>query len=253
MEIRDLAVIVDGIKIAGEVYIPSGNGRYPALCICHGIPAAQYDPSDLRYANLAQRLCEAGFATAIFNFRGAGRSGGNLDILGWTRDLKAVVTYVASLDEVDSGRLGLMGSSAGGAVAACVAAEEKRVGFVVLMASPADFGGLVDPAKAAPFVEYLRKIGLIRDKDFPEDLSGWAGGFGTVSPVNCIGRISPRPVLIIHGDKDDTVPLDHARRLFAAAGDPKELVILTGAGHRLRLDESAVNTAQTWLHRVVRR
>ncbi|MEW6143330.1 MAG: alpha/beta fold hydrolase [Chloroflexota bacterium] len=253
MEIRDLAVTVDGFSIAGEVYIPSGDGRFPALCICHGIPAAQYDPSDLRYAQLAKRFCESGFATAIFNFRGAGRSGGNLDILGWMRDLKAVVKHVDSLDTVDSGRLGLMGSSAGGAVAACVAAEEKRVSFVVLMASPADFSGLVDPAKAKPFVEYLRKIGLIRDNDFPIDLPEWARGFGAVSPVECIGRISPRPVLILHGDKDDTVPLDHAQRLFEAAGDPKELVILPGAGHRLRLDESAVSAAQTWLHRVIRR
>jgi len=253
METKDLAVTVDGINIAGEVYIPSGNGRYPALCICHGIPAAQYDPSDLGYANLAQRICEAGFAAAIFNFRGAGRSGGNLDILGWKCDLKAVVRSVASLEQVDSGRLGVMGSSAGGAVATCVAAEETRISFVVLMASPADFSGLVDPVKARPFIEYLRKIGLIRDNDYPTDVAEWARGFGAVSPVACIGHISPRPVLIIHGDKDDTVSLDHARRLFAAAGEPKELIILPGAGHRLRLDESAVNAAQTWLKRVIQR
>jgi len=253
MEKRDFSLTVDSIRIAGEVYIPAGNGRCPGLCLCHGIPAAQYDPSDLRYANLARRLCEAGFATAIFNFRGAGRSGGNLDILGWKRDLQAVVKYLASLSEVDCARLGVMGSSAGGAVATCVAAEEEDIAFLVLMASPADFNGLVDPARAAPFVEYLRKIGLIRDRDFPQDIATWAKGFGTVSPVDCIGRISPRPVLILHGDRDDTVPLDHARRLFAAARDPKELVVLPGAGHRLRLDESALNVAKTWLQRFVRR
>lgn len=251
MEIRDLALKVDGINIAGEVYFPDGNGRHPALCICHGIPAAQYDPSDMRYAQLAKQFCESGFTAVIFNFRGAGRSGGNLDIAGWKRDLKAVVEYVSSLDRVDADKLGILGSSAGGAVAVCVAAEERRVGFVVLMACPADFDGLVDPVRAGPFVEYLRKIGLIRDINFPPDLAEWAKGFAVISPLYCIGRISPRPVLILHGDKDETVPLDHARRLFAAAGEPKELVILPGAGHRLRLEDMAIDTAQSWLRRVV--
>ncbi len=43
------------------------------------------------------------------------------------------------------------------------------------------------------------------------------------------------------------VPLEHARRLFERAGQPKELVIMPGAKHRLRLEEQAVETALNWL------
>ena len=62
-----------------------------------------------------------------------------------------------------------------------------------------------------------------------------------------IGRISPRPLLMIHGEKDDLVPVEHAHRLYERAGEPKELVILPGAGHRLRLEEKAITTALNWL------
>jgi fermentation-respiration switch protein FrsA (DUF1100 family) len=240
---------VSGIDIAGELF-STGGKRCPGLCVCHGIPAAQYDPSDLRYNKMAESFSKAGFTTAIFNFRGAGRSGGNLDLVGWMDDLKTVIGYMTASEWVDETRIAVLGSSAGGAVAACVAAEDKRVAYLALMASPADFDGLVDPDKAGPFVKYLRGIGLIRDTDFPKDLQEWATGFARVSPIKAMDRIAPRPVLILHGDNDDTVPMEHAQRLFDSARQPKELMIVPGAGHRLRLDENALNAARTWLKRV---
>ena len=89
MEVREVHLKADGLNLVGELYVPSGNQIHPALCICHGIPATPPDPTDRGYALLAQRFCHAGFTTLIFNFRGTGRSEGNLDILGWSRDLRA--------------------------------------------------------------------------------------------------------------------------------------------------------------------
>jgi fermentation-respiration switch protein FrsA (DUF1100 family) len=54
-------------------------------------------------------------------------------------------------------------------------------------------------------------------------------------------------VLLIHGDKDDLVPVEHAHKLFEKAGEPKKLVIIPGAGHRLRFEHKAVNAALDWL------
>jgi len=51
----------------------------------------------------------------------------------------------------------------------------------------------------------------------------------------------------VHGDRDEVVPLAHAEKLFEKAGQPKELVILPGAGHRLRQDVRAIETAMKWL------
>ena len=42
-------------------------------------------------------------------------------------------------------------------------------------------------------------------------------------PVRAIGRISPRPVFVIHGEMDQQIPVAAGRALFAAAGEPKEL------------------------------
>jgi fermentation-respiration switch protein FrsA (DUF1100 family) len=50
-------------------------------------------------------------------------------------------------------------------------------------------------------------------------------------PVTAVARLAPRPLLVIHGGADASVPVEHARRLYAAAGDPKDLWVLPGVDH----------------------
>jgi pimeloyl-ACP methyl ester carboxylesterase len=52
-----------------------------------------------------------------------------------------------------------------------------------------------------------------------------------VPPADAAARISPTPLLIVHGDKDEYFPVDHAEQLFEAAHQPKELWIVPGYGH----------------------
>jgi putative redox protein len=246
---RDFTLTVDNLSLPCEVYIPETAKRpWSALCLCHGIPSGQPGSSgDRGYPGLAERFCAAGFVSLIFNFRGAGLSQGNLDMMGWTRDLKAAIDYLVSIEEVDKSRLCLLGSSAGAAVGVYVTANDPRVSSVVTLACPAEFGFLTDKQRARATIDHFRSIGVIRDKDFPPSIDEWLEGFNTVSPLNWIGRISPRPLLLIHGDKDDLVPVEHAHRLYKKAGKPKELVIIPEAGHKLRLEEKAITTALDWL------
>lgn len=246
---RNFTLKVDNLNLPGEVYFPETTKRpCPALCLCHGIPSGQPGTSDdTGYPGLAEKFCAAGFVTLIFNFRGAGEAQGNLDMLGWTRDLKAAIDYLSSMDEVDKSRLCLLGSSAGAAVSVYVAANDPRVSSLVTFACPAKFSFLTDKQRAEATIDHFRSIGVIRDADFPPSLDDWLAGFGAVSPLKWINKISPRPVLLIHGENDDLVPVEHARRLHQKADQPKDLVIITGAGHRLRLEHKAVNTALDWL------
>jgi putative redox protein len=246
---RNFTLTVDNLRLPGEVYFPETAKRpCPALCLCHGIPSGQPSPSDDKgYPGLAERFCAAGFVTLIFNFRGTGLAQGNLDMLGWTRDLKAAIDYLASLQGVDKSRLCLLGSSAGAAISVYVAANDPRVSSVVTFACPANFGFLANKQQVNSLLDHFRSIGLIRDKDFPPSVDEWLEGFSTVSPLRWIGRISPRPLLLIHGDKDDLVPVEHAHRLYKQAREPKELVIIPSAGHRLRLEEKTITTALDWL------
>jgi dipeptidyl aminopeptidase/acylaminoacyl peptidase len=52
-----------------------------------------------------------------------------------------------------------------------------------------------------------------------------------VSPAEAAAQISPVPLLIVHGEKDHYFPSEHARQLYMAAGEPKELWLMPGMGH----------------------
>lgn len=242
---RAVTLWVDGIDISGWLYLPGDEAPYPVVCVCHGIPTKPPEPDDGGYPELAESVCRHGLAVFIFNFRGTGASGGNLDILGWTRDLKAVLDYLRALPEVDRSYLALLGFSGGAAVAVYLASQEKRVSAVAACACPADFSLFLD--KPQPLVDHFRSIGAIRDKDFPRSAPDWFDGFRVVSPIEHVAGIAPRPLLLVHGDRDETVAVDDASRLYARAGEPKQLVIVGGAGHRLRQDAQAMAVVTDWL------
>jgi len=109
MDVQEIRLKADGLELAGELHVPSKGKLHPALCICHGIPAAPPDPTDKGYKLLAQRFSRAGFITLISNFRGTGKSEGNLDILGWTRDLQAALDFLYDLKEIDRNHFFLLG------------------------------------------------------------------------------------------------------------------------------------------------
>jgi putative redox protein len=75
----------------------------------------------------------------------------------------------------------------------------------------------------------------------------WKKSFKTVRPVDWIDRIPPRPLLLIHGTRDDVVRFSHARRLYERVKGKAELCIVEGAGHRLRVEEEAMKNALDWL------
>ncbi|HWC09613.1 MAG TPA: alpha/beta hydrolase, partial [Acidimicrobiales bacterium] len=75
----------------------------------------------------------------------------------------------------------------------------------------------------------------------------WARELGEIRPLSMIAKIPPRPLLLVHGSDDETVPLDDARALVEAAGEGVELRVVSSAGHRLRHDPRAVAVLLGWL------
>jgi dipeptidyl aminopeptidase/acylaminoacyl peptidase len=247
MHVEEIRLKADGLELRGELHIPSGDKIHPALCICHGIPAAPPDPTDRGYALLAERFCRAGFVALIFNFRGTGKSQGNLDILGWTRDLHSGLDFLYGLKEIDRNRLCLLGFSGGAAVSVYTAAHDPRVSLVVTCACPADFHSLHQKENPSDAIQRFRQIGAIRDRDFPPSIDEWQKGFETITPIDWIDRISPRSLLLVHGDADELIPVEHASRLYRKAKEPKELKVIPAAQHRMRLDRTAMDFVLDWL------
>lgn len=241
---------VDGIDIVGQSFLPDEYSGYPAVCLCHGVPSGSPpEPGDGGYPELAEHICSHSYPVFFFNFRGAGDSGGNLDISGWTRDLQAVADYISGLDSLRNPQLFLVGFSGGAAAAVYVAAKNKRISGLIACACPANFSILLERGDAQSIVDSYREIGAIRDADFPVSPQDWLNAFIPLTPEDHVGGIAPRPLYIIHGSEDNVVPVSHACRLFEKAGDPKELKIVENAGHRLRRDPVVIAAILEWLKR----
>ena len=245
--IKAVTLEVDDLDIAGRLYLPGNQPPYPAVCVCHGIPAKSPDPNDRGYPLLAEKICDEGFAVFIFNFRGTGASGGNFDILGWTRDLKAAIDFLCALPEIDRSHLSLLGFSGGAAVSINVASQDSRVSSIAACASAAEFTFFTEADDPSSIIDHFRSIGVIRDKEFPQSIEDWLNGFRLVRPLEHIAAIAPRPLLIVHGNRDKTVEVSHARRLYDRAGEPKQIRIVDGAEHRLRQHDRAMSIVTGWL------
>jgi dipeptidyl aminopeptidase/acylaminoacyl peptidase len=246
--LKDLSSLqIDGISLIGQLYLPDLERKHPLVCLCHGAPSGEpRQPDDGGYPELAETLCGKGLAVYWFNFRGTGDSGGNMDLAGWTRDLQKVLDYLWGLDSYDKSRLSLVGFSAGASVAIYVASKDTRVSRVVACACPAEIRPF-NQGNWQSLVDHFREIGAIRDNDFPPSFEEWVVGCQRLHPINHIVALAPRPVLLIHGSQDSTVSIEDAQRLYEKAEPPKRLVIIDGAGHRLRRDNRVIDTIVNWL------
>ena len=180
-----------------------------------------------------------------FNFRGTGESEGDFSLQGWVDDLRNAISYLTRISDCDG--VVLVGTNTGGSIAICVAADDPRVIAAALLSPRADFDDWADHPRR--FLEHARELGAIRDRRFPPSVDEWTREFRRFRPVPSARRFAPRPMLVMHGSDDDSVPVSDARQLVNAHG-AAELSLLEGAGHRLRHDPRAIAVLLGWLDRV---
>jgi alpha/beta superfamily hydrolase len=239
-----------GVCLTGHLARPpvgrAVEGR-PGLVVCHGFPssAASAAAGAETYPELADRIAaEAGWTVLTFSFRGAGNSKGDFSLHGWLDDLRAAVDHLLAVGDV--GGVWLAGASTGGALAICVAGEDRRVRGVAALSARADFADWA--AHPRRFLQHARDVGVVRDPAFPEDLEAWALELKQVRPLSTVAALAPRPLLLVQGADDDVVPVLDARALAEAHGTA-DLRVLSGAGHALRHDPRAVALLLGWLER----
>ncbi len=236
---------VDDDELHGEVFIPADEQKIKGgLILCHGIPSGEGRQSK-GYDYLGRLFARRRLATVFFNFRGTGESGGNIDLVNWKEDLQAVINYYFT--DYGYSPLIFLGFSAGAAVALEAAVEDDRVKALALGACPGNFSFLMEKLTPEAVWEWFRQIGLFRRPTALPPQEEWLQRFMSIRPEEKIHLLPPRPILIMHGEKDDLVTLSHAHTLYERAGGDKRIVTFPRVGHRLRSSRKALKYLQIWI------
>jgi fermentation-respiration switch protein FrsA (DUF1100 family) len=175
-------------------------------------------------------LRERGYNALAFDFRAHGESEGRWTSCGLleVQDLEGAVRYLLSRPEVVGDRAGVVGFSMGAAVAIMTAAQMPEIGAVVADSAFSSLRSVL--ASGYRIIWGLPAFPMASlSLWFAEKLVGVCAD--EIRPVDSVEKLSPRPILIIHGEKDRLVPAQDARLLYEAAREPKELWIAPGADH----------------------
>jgi dipeptidyl aminopeptidase/acylaminoacyl peptidase len=222
---------IPGGALALVLHLPDRPAA-PCVVACHGLGSSK--DSD-KYRLLGAELPAAGLALARFDFRGCGESSGveeETTIASRIEDVETVLAFLASHPALD-GRFGLLGGSLGGFVALHVVA--RRPGLpVVTWNAPASLTELANDD-----LEEGRGLGV------PFALEYATGRFALAPPGLPMH-------LIVHGEADEVVGLEHGIALHEQAAEPCELLLIPGGDHRLTDPahrQHAVAASRDWLRR----
>ncbi len=230
-----LTISAGGVNLAAVLHLPEAGQRpWPCVVTAHGLLSSK--DSD-KYVQIGEVFNRAGFAVCRFDFRGCGESGGNLadtTMAQRVADLRSVVEMLRTHPAL-SGRVALLGSSLGGYVALFTASRDFKIKAVAAWATPSNLDDL------AEHPERVRAQGL--GDAFIAELKE---GRYLRAPVGT------RYTLFVHGERDELVPVDHARRLAETALNPRHLEIIPGANHEFTdatHRQRAIHLSLDWIGR----
>lgn len=167
-------------------------------------------------------LVKAGYQVLVFDYRGYGKSEGEPTIEGVNGDGLAILDAAFARPDVDPRRVAVLGQSLGAAVAVFAVANSPHRERVRLLVIDSAFAGYRRVAR-----DKLGALILTWPLQYPLSLF-FDDRF---SAERWIDRVSPLPVLVLHGGLDRVVPVEHAKILHQKAREPKGLWIVQDAGH----------------------
>lgn len=216
----------DGLKIAAW-FIPAQTDSKDGatMILVHGLSANRGE-----MLARAAILSRSGYHTLLIDTRDHGDSEGTVTTLGAleVNDVRGAMAYLATRPEVNQEKIGILGHSAGGATAIISAARISQLRVVISESAYSSVADMAVPVVTAltgrpPFPSTGVVLWFL-DQETGTSVSA-------VSPVTDVAKIAPRPLLVIHGEKDDLIDLGHEKRIFEAAGEPKDRYLVAGAGH----------------------
>jgi len=246
LKTEETRIACGDVDLYGELRIPD-KVPAPAVLICHGMNARGYHSLKV-YSQLAKAVCEEGFVSLLFDFRGVGNSTGRFDY-GFAEqyDFECVLNFLASRREVLQNSIYVVGHSLGGAVSLIMLKNEKRVRALVLWAVPKNHDYnvrkfikrtrgrlwlfmfmLLSPFDCVINVSGVFKLQVyginLRLKEVREKLM-------KLNETEAVSKLDGLPVLVVVGSSDKIVGEDEAYEVYSSAVGPKSLCIIKSANH----------------------
>jgi fermentation-respiration switch protein FrsA (DUF1100 family) len=163
-------------------------------------------------------LAEAGYNVFMYDYRGFGKSGGKVERRGMIDDVKSAFAYIRKRPDIDVTRLISYGHSLGGAQSVTALGETPVKGLRAIV---------IDGA----FASYQAMASVIGDQ------LGASLVTDELSPKDYVKKLTPVPLLVVHGTRDEVVPISQGRQLYDAAGEPKTLFEVKSGRHGTALSE----------------
>lgn len=156
------------------------------------------------------------------DYRGYGGSEGSPSLEGVQDDISSAMAYLLKRTDIETDRIVILAQSLGGASAIYNVAHSpyrEKIKALITESAFSDYRTITREKLASFWLTWPLQwpLSFTIDNDY--------------SPLPVVSKISPIPLLIIHGDKDNVVPLAHGQALFAAAAPPKEMWVVPGGGH----------------------
>ncbi len=268
MPTRRLHFFSQSRPLDGTLTLP-GAGRAPVAILCHGF--SSYDDDLGAFTRLADALARERIASFHFSFSGSDPypdRGTIRPASQWVADCVAAVSLLRQEEGIDPARIGLLGVSVGGGVVVQAAACSLQVRCVVALAPVADGRAwlhnrwLITRSQEA-WGRFVAQVEADQERVVRGEPSGSVANFDvqalpdetawkqflvrfprvlkdmTLTSVADTFLFRPlgfadavgQPLLVVHGDADESVPLDHGRWIFERAKGPKEMHVLPGAPH----------------------
>jgi uncharacterized protein len=272
------------LALAGVLETPEPHADKPLPCVIvlHGF-GSNKEATNVR--GPVEMLVEWGYAAFRFDMRGCGESEGLFGHVipqEQVEDTRAAMDYLQTRPEIDSEKIGVLGSSFGAAVAlyaggiddrfACVVSsggwghgerkfrrqhpgEEAWDRFMNMLEEGRrhrrDHGEpmMVDRYDIVPMPEHLRThLSAKSAQRFPVEVAQTMYNF---CAEDVVGRISPRPLLLLHSSNDSITPTEQSIALFQKAGMPVDLHLFAETDHFMFAEENVRvrEIVKSWLDR----
>jgi len=204
------------------LFEPDTPKPWPTILLCHGFPGID------KHYDLAEGFRENGFLSLIIHYRGTWGSDGAFSFFGALDDASAALDYLESREDVLKSKLAIFGHSMGSWVAIITAARDPRIKAIVSASGIGDMSKYkrADTPTLEPYYQFVKGLTpeIIKEERKMRERK--------YNPIDYVDTLSPKPLLIVHGDSDAWVDVRHSKLLYNKAKEPKELYIIENTDHR---------------------